>query len=206
VNDKQATDETKPNQNEEPKSDQAPATGWQFVSDNSPKKDDKSTTEPKLLSSEAAKPVTWSAAEFIAHKKSYGWYLLLGLATVIIAGMVYIIYNRDLFSVIVIIIAAVFFGIVANRQPRTLDYKVDDVGLSIGEKLYAYDSFRSFSIIDEESASSIIFKPLKRFMPLVTVYYPPHDEKSIVNVISKHLPIDTHQLDPIDSLIRRIHY
>jgi hypothetical protein len=204
VNDKQDADETKPKPSE-PNSDQAPVTGWQFVEEERHNKDDKSTVSG-LLSNEPSKPFTWSAAEFIAHQKSFVWYLILGLTTIVIAGLVYVLYHHDLFSVIVIVVAAVFFGIVANRQPRTLEYKVDDVGLSIGEKLYAYDSFRSFSIVDEDSASSIILKPLKRFMPLITVYYSPHDEKSIVDVISKHLPVDTHQLDPIDSLIRRIHY
>lgn len=201
MKDKQDTDTAKHSKTESETS-QAPATGWQFVTEEAPAKSGKpaETAEAK-----SAKPVVWKEAEFVAHKKTFGWYALLGLAAIVVATGVYF-YNHDLVSVVVIIVAAVFLGLVANRQPRTLEYQVDDTGIKIGEKVYSYDNFRSFSIVDEGKVSGLVFQPLKRFMPLISVYYSPKDEKAIMEILGKHLPVDNRRTDAIDSLIRRIHY
>ncbi|MGA3129121.1 MAG: hypothetical protein ABSD13_20715 [Candidatus Korobacteraceae bacterium] len=183
---------------------QAPVTGWQFVAEDT-KGNEEKVINPGLKSNAPSKPVNWSEAEFIANHKSIGWFLLLGLAAVIVATLVYI-YNHDLVSVIVIGLAAVFLGIVANRQPRKLDYGINDSGLQIGQKFYSYDTFRSFAISNEESVPSIIFIPLRRFMPYITVYYSASNEKAILEVLNKHLPFDNQHRDAIDNLMRRIHY
>ena len=204
MKDKQDTDNTKHSETE-PKATQTPAAGWQFVAEDEPAKGGKLPEAAGTMSSGTSKPVTWKEAEFIAHKKTFGWYALLGLAAVVVAAGVYF-YNHDLVSVVVVIVAAIILGMVANRQPRTLEYQVDDTGLKIGGKTYSYDNFRSFSVVEEGAVSSLIFRPLKRFMPLVSVYFSPKDEKAIMEVIGKHLPVDNHRTDAIDSLIRRIHY
>jgi uncharacterized membrane protein len=205
VNDKQDTEAIKqPEIEPEPASETV--TGWQFVAEDTPGKNKETAENPGTkLPSAATKPVTWSEAEFIAHHKSFGWYVLLGLAALIIATPIYLYYH-DLISVIVIAVAAVALGIVANRQPRIMEYKIDDTGLSIGEKFYSYDNFRSFSVVNEGLVSSLVFRPLRRFMPLITIYYPPKDEKAILGALSRYLPVDNHQPDAIDSLMRRIHY
>jgi hypothetical protein len=204
VNDKQDNDNPKPS-GTEPATAPAPATGWQFVAEDETAKNRQSPAADGKLADGVSKPVTWKEAEFVAHKKSFGWYALLGLAAIIVAAGVYF-YDHDLISVIVIIVATIFLASIANRQPRTLEYQVDDSGLRIGEKFYGYDNFRSFSIVDEGSVSGLVFQPLKRFMPMVTVYYPPKNEKAIMEVLGKHLPVDNHRPDSVDSLIRRIHY
>lgn len=203
MKDKHEPDKTKSAETESEPT-QAPVTGWQFVPE-STKGDEGKVINPGLKSDTASKPVTWSENEFVVNHKSIGWFLLLGLAAVIVATLVYI-YNHDIVSVIVIGLAAVFLGVVANRQPRKLDYSVNDFGLQIGEKFYSYDTFRSYSISKEEAVSSLIFLPLRRFMPYLTVYYPAHDEKAILEVLNKHLPYDNQHRDAIDNLMRRIHY
>jgi hypothetical protein len=48
--------------------------------------------------------------------------------------------------------------------------------------------------------------PLKRFATLTTVYYAPEDEDKIVNLLSKHLPLEEHKLDAVDHLMQRIRF
>jgi hypothetical protein len=204
VNDKQDNDKTKPSETE-PVITPTPATSWQFVAEDETTRNRQSPAADGELAAGVSKPVTWEEAEFVAHKKSFGWYALLGLAAVVVATGVYF-YDHDLISVIVIIVATIFLASVANRQPRTLEYQLDDSGLQIGGKFYSYDNFRSFSIVDEGSVSGLVFQPLKRFMPTVTVYYSPKNEKAIMGVLGKHLPVDSHRPDAVDSLIHRIHY
>jgi hypothetical protein len=149
--------------------------------------------------------IRWTASEFIAHQKNGGWYGILALGALVASVIVYLI-TKDIVSSVVILLAAVAFGVVAARQPRELGYQVDGQGLIIGNKEYAYGMFRSFSVIQEGAFASIVFVPLKRFAPLTTIYYDPADEDTIIGVISQHLPMQQRSNDVIDRLMWRIRF
>jgi hypothetical protein len=149
--------------------------------------------------------ISWSASEFIAHEKSFGWFALLFLATVSLAASVLLL-TRDKISTVVIVLVGIVFGILAARKPKTIAYKVDNSGLNVGEHHYVYGQFRSFAIVDEDAFSSVVFMPMRRFMPLITVYYDPKDEDKIVSILSQWLPLETHRLDFIDNFMRRIRF
>jgi hypothetical protein len=157
---------------------------------------------PAISSSES---VSWSASEFIAHHKSFGWYGALILVTAVAATAVLFV-TKDKISTSVIVIVAIILGISAARKPRTLGYRVDGSGLTIGQKFYGYDQFRSFAVVDEDAFASIVLTPLRRFMPLLTIYYDPKDEQEILKVLSGRLPVETHRLDMIDQFMRRIRF
>jgi hypothetical protein len=83
---------------------------------------------------------------------------------------------------------------------------LDDKGLTIGSKHYAYNEFRSFAILQEGALSSIVFMPLKRFATLTSIYYAPEDEQSIVDILADHLSLEEHHQDAVDKLMRRIRF
>ena len=149
--------------------------------------------------------VTWSASEFIAHQKSFVWYALLGLVAIAVGALIYIL-TSDKISTGAVIFVAVVMGIAAARKPRTLPYQLDHAGLSIGVKFYDYGQFRSFAVMDEGAFSSVVFMPLRRFMPIITVYFEPQDQDRIVAILADHLPMEAHQLDTIDQLMRKIRF
>ncbi len=49
-------------------------------------------------------------------------------------------------------------------------------GLQIGVKSYGFQDFKTFSIAEEGAIVSIVFMPLKRFMPPLTIYVAPDME------------------------------
>jgi hypothetical protein len=147
--------------------------------------------------------VTWTASEFIAHEKNAGWYLSLALSAFAFSGLIYWI-TRDKVSMAVVLVAALFMGILAARKPRQLGYRIDATGVTIGEKVYPLDSFRSFSVVPEEAFSSIVFTPLRRFAPLTTIYYPPQEEEKIISMLTNRLPFEEFHHDPVDRFMRRI--
>lgn len=164
-----------------------------------------SLMQPSVPETDPNDNVTWTASEFIAHQKSIGWYAMLALVVAVLALLVYVI-TKDKISTGVVIIAGIVFGISAARKPRTLPYLVDNYGLHINNKLYAYKEFRSYAMLDEGAFSSIVFMPLKRFMPLLTIYYDPKDADKISSIIGARLPMETHKLDLVDQLMRRIRF
>jgi hypothetical protein len=149
--------------------------------------------------------VTWTASEFVAHDKSAGWYILLAAGTLVLAVVVFLL-TRDVISVSVVVVAGLLLGVYAGHQPRQLDYSLDDQGFGIGQKHYGYDEFKWFSVMEEGAFSGIVFMPLKRFAPPVTIYYPPQDEDKILTTLTNQLPMEEHKADAVDSLMRRIRF
>lgn len=156
------------------------------------------TPEPVL-------PVNWTASEFIAHHKTARWYGVLAAGALGGAFLVWLL-TRDKISAAVVLFGALMFGVYANRQPRQLQYLLDGSGLTIDTKYYPYDTFRSFSVIDEGVFSSIMFIPLKRFAPGVSIYFVPQDEAAIITLLSDRLPSEDRGHDPLDRLMNRIRF
>lgn len=150
--------------------------------------------------------ISWSASEYIAHHKSSGWYVAFVLITIAALIGIYFITSRDILSVIVVAVVAVVFGMYAGRQPKEQQYSVSDQGISVGQKAYSFHDFKSFSVIDEGAFSSISFMPLKRFMPVISIYYAPDDEEKIVDALSIYLPFDQKQADPVDRFMKKIRF
>jgi len=182
--------------------------GWVFKSKQDalyPSADTEGSTSSSSRLSTPDALVSWSASEYIANPKNTSWFMLLGLATVLLVGVVYFL-THDVVSVVVIIILSVLVGILAGRQPRTLEYTLDRTGLTMGAKSYPYGYFKSFSIVQEEVFSHVSLLPLKRFMPPLVIHYLPEDEKKIIAILSDFLPHQEHKRDIIDNFSRRVRF
>ena len=175
-----------------------PQTGFAEQAENTA-----SSTQPSAAP--GADSVSWSASEFVAHDKSIQWFINLGAAAVIIAGVIYIL-TRDYITAAVILFAALLLAVMARRSPKELQYRVDDRGIQVDGKFYGFDQFRSFSVVQEGAFSSLEFVPLKRFAPLLTVYYAPDHEEVIFDILPKFLPLEKSHRDLIDSFMNRIRF
>ena len=182
-----------------------PEAGWKFKSGDQSVPEPTAETETRPKSSGVA-PVSWTASDFIAHDKSPGWYMTLAITTAIVAAITYLISKKDEISTGMVVVVGVFFGVMASRKPRELSYTVDDEGVQIGPKSYPYGLLRSFSVVQQEGIASIWLMPLKRFMPMLTIYYDPGDEQKIVDVLTQHLPEENHQPDSVDRLMHKVRF
>jgi hypothetical protein len=160
---------------------------------------------PADVDAENPQTISWTASEFIAHDKTFGWYVGLAVVALILAAGIHLI-TKDLVAPAVVIVAAAFLGYFGSHKPRELEYRLDQKGVSIGERQFSYNAFRSFSVIPEGAFSSIVFMPLKRFALPLTLYYAPRDETNIVNILSNQLPLEERRPDAIDRLMRRIRF
>jgi len=149
--------------------------------------------------------VQWHASEFIGTQKTPGWYFILAIGTLLVAAVVYFV-TRDIFSVVVISMLGIIFGIVGARQPKALDYAISSRGIQIGVKQYPFSTFKSFSILREDSLNSISLMPIKRFMPTMAMYYDPKDEDNIAETLSNYLPFEERGHDMVDRLAQRLRF
>jgi hypothetical protein len=160
---------------------------------------------PEQTQGDTGQEVVWTASEFIAHDKSPGWYLGMIGASLAVVVIIYLI-TRDIFSSVIVAIATGTFGIAASRQPRQLQYGVNDHGVGIGRRFFPYEDFRSFSVVDEGAFHSIVLMPLKRFLPPITIYFDPDDESLIEDILNAHLPLAQHEHELTERLMRRIRF
>lgn len=173
-------------------------SGWQF------------RQSAEALQSQHAGPsmdesLTWTASEYIAHEKGAGWYLLLAAGGAAAAVADYLLV-KDKISTIVIMLAALSFGVLSARKPNVQQYALTYQGLQIGAKAYFFQDFKNFSVAEEGAIASIVFMPMKRFMPPLTIYVAPDMEDRVVDFLSRILPFEQHRADAVDSFMRRIRY
>lgn len=149
--------------------------------------------------------VNWTASEYVAHDKGTGWFMGLAAATGLATVVVYLL-TGDIVTVVVVLVVAIVFGAFALRKPRVLSYKIDNSGITIADKHYPYASFRSFAVQEEGAIDSILLIPLKRFMPGLSIYFPPEQEDQIVGTLGAYLPHEERPPDAIDRLMRKVRF
>jgi hypothetical protein len=149
--------------------------------------------------------ITWSASEYIGNPKSMTWFAMLAAAAVAVAVIVYFI-TSDYVSTVVIIVLGIIVGVFAARQPNVLQYSLDRAGIHMGLRFYPYNSFKSFSVVDDGAFSHISLLPLKRFMPNMAIHYAPTDEEKITKTLADYLPYEEHQGDVIENFSRRVRF
>ena len=147
--------------------------------------------------------IEWTSSEFVSSDKGILWYLYLAIITIAIMVFAYLIMH-DIVAVVSLGIIALIFGYLGKRKPRTMSYRISNDGVFVSEKLYLYSDFKSFGILREGAFSSLVLAPSKRFMPPLSIYYPPEQEKVITDQIGKYLPFAPVRTDLLDSAMRKV--
>ena len=180
-----------------------PESGWSYSTEQSdPMGNDLTASQKSNFNS-----VSWTASEYIAHDKTVVWYVTVTILTLIFAGLIYFFDSTNsLFSPILVVIAGIIFMVAASRKPKVLEYLIDDSGLHVGQKLYSYAQFKSFALVQDGPITTIVFIPLQRFVPTLTVYFDPKDQDVIVDSLSVYLPVENRKMDVIDSIMRKIRF
>lgn len=162
-------------------------------------------TDPTIVRDQTGSYINWTATEFIDHKKGASWYLALAIVGVLLTGGVYVV-THDTLTTVVVAVAIAAFAYMGARKPRSLNYQIDDRGITIGEKFYDYTAFKSFSLVEQGPNSSIYFVPMKRFSPSLNIYFKYAIESEVVALLSEHLPFELRQAPLIDRLMYRLRF
>lgn len=149
--------------------------------------------------------VQWQASEFIDHQKTAQWFLPLIIGVLTLGALMYLI-TRNILSTVVVVLGGATFLVFAKQKPRTLSYALTASGITIGQKKFLYDDFRTFSIVQEGAIFSVFLEPIKRFMPPLSIYFDPNDGEKIFDILAQHIPHQQREVDPVEKLMRRIRF
>lgn len=154
---------------------------------------------------EPSQEITWSASEFVHREKSPMWYgALAGLGIAAAVGSYFLFH--DIITAVMMVVITIAFGIVAARRPKVQQYAIADGGIQVNQQFHDFADYRAFSVVDEGAVRSIVLLPLKRFGFGLTVYAPPELEEDVFEAIADHLPFLDNYKDPLENLLRRIHF
>lgn len=162
-----------------------------------------SSKSSKTPNHRSNKVLTWTASEYINHSRGPAWYLALVTVTVLLSAGVWLV-TKDYFASVVIIVLGIILAIFSIHKPKQIPYELSSTGLKVGEKNYPFSVFKSFAIIKEGSLYCLNLMPTKRFMPPLSIYFEPEDEKKIMDALGEHLPYEEGGLDPVERLARRL--
>lgn len=143
--------------------------------------------------------VNWEAKEYIVQEKNVGWYV--GLAVFCLIFVAISIFLEWWSFAILIVLCGITLVLYSTRPPRVLHYSLNTKGLSEGNKLYLYEEYKAFGVLQEGENFAIILTPRKRFSPGVKVYFPKESGEAIVDAFGARLPMEEVKLDFLDKIV-----
>ncbi|MBQ6486439.1 hypothetical protein IJI76_01785 [Candidatus Saccharibacteria bacterium] len=154
------------------------------------------------MADEKTSTVRWEAEEYIQHDKNAGWYIgLVMIGLVLVALSVWL---RWWSFTALVVLAFISLLIYVLRPPRKIKYSLNSKGLTEGEKLYVFEDYRAFGILQDDTNFAIVLMPRKRFSPAVTIYFPKEKGEEIVDMFGARLPMEEVKLDAIDKIVRKL--
>ena len=148
--------------------------------------------------SSASGGINWQIEERPANLNNGQW--LWALA---IIGFAIIIFSIMLKNYLLIIIVALTTFIIYARKfkkPETHDFRLDDDGISIDGKLYLYENFESFGILQDEE---IALRRKHYLMPLLIIPFHGYEELEVRRILENRLPESEEEESFLDLLRKK---
>jgi hypothetical protein len=169
-----------------------------------------SPVPPPIVDEHPAMPahessLTWSAAEYMHHEKHVLWYGLYILGTLLLSAVVYFT-TKDIMSTSIVFVAILGLVLFASRKPGVQECTIGADYLKVGQKVYYLHDFKAFSVVEEGAVAEITLHPLKRFLPMVSVYVNPEQVDVIGDFLADFLPFEPYKPDAVDTLLRHIRF
>lgn len=149
-------------------------------------------------------PVYWSGKEYISHDKDAFWFIIFAIVVISFIALDIFLIKSYTFSFLVVVMAAAIL-ILSHRPAREINYTLSGrEGLYIGERLYRFDEFRAFGLLEEDDNNMLVLIPTKRFALSLSVYFPEQAGEEIVDIFGSRLPMEKVKFDFVDIIVRKL--
>lgn len=148
------------------------------------------------------KPVFyWQAIDFESHDKPKGWTTMVVLAGVILAGIFVLM---GLWLAVAVVAAAIFALLSqANSRGKKRNYALYDQGVTVDDKVFSFDQFKSFWIFPYQERFVVRFDQLRRFSLPVEMPIDGENPEQIRLFLTKHLPEAEDRGEDVSDTINR---
>lgn len=157
------------------------------------------------VTTDQAESISWQASEYVHQEKGGVWFMVLWAAAFALLLFDYFVVKSWTFAVLIVVMAVSVITI-ARRPPRLINYVLTPYGFRIDEKQFNFHDFRAFGVVQEGAFYSVRLIPVKRFMPMVSIFFPPEHGEKIVDAFGSALPMENIQRDSIDKLAEKFRF
>lgn len=145
----------------------------------------------------------WQGSEYLTHDRGMSWYVVMVVVVLVLVALAVFVLKSVTFAILVPVMAVALL-IYVHRTPELLNYTLSHKGLHMNDKIYTYDRFKSFGVVQHGNVNSIVLVPRKRFQIGQTVYFPAEIGEQLVDMLAARLPMKEVKPDAIDKLIMRL--
>ena len=148
--------------------------------------------------------IRWQSTEYIHQERTALWFVVLALVVIVLMVLAVVVIKSVTFAILLPVMAAALV-VYVKHAPSVNDYIVSRKGLHINDRLYTYDQFRSFGIVQHNGHNSVVLVPRKRFQIGQTLYFPEEVGEPLVDMLAARLPMKEVQPDLIDKILAKLH-
>ncbi|MEK7588679.1 MAG: hypothetical protein AAB438_02565 [Patescibacteria group bacterium] len=135
--------------------------------------------------------LTWVLPQYKHIEKNIDWFWALGVI-VLCGGATSIIYKNYFFAVL-LLLGGLLMAYFATRKPELVDFKLDDKGLNIKNRLYPYENIKAFWVqtpSQENGMESSLFIHSERYiLPTISLpIYQNMGDRIRERMLSKNVP------------------
>jgi hypothetical protein len=157
--------------------------------------------------------VNWRIEEPDLTPKTTRWFWAFGILA--FALIVFSILLKNYLLTIILALAIFIIYSSKNKKPELINFRLDNDGLYIENKLYPYENFESFWIFPARGGSplggetqtdekrELALRHRRHLMPLLIVPFHNNDEPEIRRILNNYLPESEEQESLIDLLRKR---
>ena len=145
--------------------------------------------------------IRWEAHEHEHTEQERDWYWALGVVACS-AAATSILFHDTLFA-LVIIMAALTIGLIAQRQPQVMGFELSEKGLRTGGTLHRWNQIISFWVEDEHDSEPILLIDTVKFLsPNLIVPLNDTDPAAVRTFMRRHVQ-EVHMHEPLGYKVLR---
>lgn len=114
--------------------------------------------------------IVWQAPAFKYYPKDISWYWITILISVIL--FFFAIWQKNFLFGVFVVVAEIAVFVLARRQPEIIEFKIDEQGVGILERMFSYDELTSFCLRpdnEDKNFQELILKKKVYFNPYVII-------------------------------------
>lgn len=147
--------------------------------------------------------LTWKAPQFAHHEKSLLWFVIAGLAALLLV-MYGLRTDGWTFSVAVIVFAGTYY-LVHRHEPPTVEVKISKFGVKIGRHAFSFSNLKSFWIVyDPPFVKKLYLRMESKFQPDLFVSLEDADPAEVRRVLAHYLHELTGRHEPFSDMLVRL--
>jgi hypothetical protein len=134
--------------------------------------------------------IKWEAFEYKHTHKQIDWYIALGIIATAASAATFMLGNI-LFGIF-IILGAFTLAMYSKRKPGMMHMEIGTRGILFNNRVYPYNSLKSFWVKDSEEEPKIIIQSNKMFMPYIIIPLGNTDPEKVREFLFEYIEEEEH--------------